>query len=143
MYVISSRLHMLRTFLGIGTHYFPILISLGRMQRIGSWYHSHSIIYRSTRYPLLLGGQRQCRFKARPLLLYVTVAGNRTTDPSISGQTPQPWGHFATTISMLSAITYGNDTELQLNTMLISKDILFYPGHNYILQTIYWLAKIW
>ena len=32
-------------------------ISLGRMQRTVSWCHSHRIIFRSARYPLLMDGQ--------------------------------------------------------------------------------------
>ena len=54
---------------------FHSLIFLDRMQRIFcSCSHSHSTSFRSTWYPLLLGGQRRCGFNACPRLLHVTSA---------------------------------------------------------------------
>ena len=56
------------------TPLFHDLIFLGRMQCIihaAEAIHTISI-FRSTRYPLLLGGQRQCRFKSCPRIIYMT-----------------------------------------------------------------------
>ena len=63
---------------------FHDLIFLRRMQRIIHATEAiHTIsIFRSTRYPLLLGGQRQCRFKSCPTILYVT-----SSVPGIEPQT--------------------------------------------------------
>ena len=57
------------------------LISLGRMQRIlRSCSHSHNTNFHSTWYPLLLGGQRWCGFKAYPRLLHMTDAAGIDTE---------------------------------------------------------------
>ena len=72
---------------------FHGLIFLGRMQRtIHAAEAIHTIsIFRSTRYPLLLGGQRQCRFKSCPRILYMTSV------PGIEPQTSRSQVQHLTT----------------------------------------------
>ena len=56
------------------THFLS-LVCTGRMWRnFCCWSHSHNTNCCSIWYPFLLGGQRQCRFKACPRLLHMTVA---------------------------------------------------------------------
>jgi hypothetical protein len=73
---------------------FHGFIFLGRMQCIihaAEAIHTISIFH-STRYPLLLGGQRQCRFKSCPRILYVT-----SSMPGIEPQTFRSQVQYLTT----------------------------------------------
>ena len=60
---------------------FYSLISLGRMQHFFcTCSHAHSTNFRSTWYPLLLGGQKHCGFKAYPRLSHMTKSNPRPLD---------------------------------------------------------------
>ena len=86
------------SFPGIGTHTFTVSSHWGESSAFAAHaiHTVHVSIFRSTRYPLLLGGQRQCGFKPCPRILHMTgAAGNRTPDPSLSGPTPQPTRPYA------------------------------------------------
>ena len=60
------------------------LISPRRMQSFRSWFNLHSISFRSTRYPLMLGGERQCRFKPCRMILYMTSVPGIEPQTSVS-----------------------------------------------------------
>ena len=60
-----SRLHNLHP--GIGTHSYTVSSPLGRIQRFfSSFSQSQLSIFRSTRYPSLLGGQRRYGMRSLP-----------------------------------------------------------------------------
>ena len=74
---------------GIGTHAFTVSSSWEECNTNKCSEAIYTIsIFRSTRYPLLLGRQSECGFKPCPRSLQMTGAAmNRTPDPWIAGPT--------------------------------------------------------
>jgi hypothetical protein len=81
----------------IGTHTFTVSFTWEECNAINAIEAIHTIsIFRSARYPLRMGGHRQCGFKACPMLRYLT--SKPEIEPhtlSLSGPTSYTLSHAA------------------------------------------------
>ena len=76
------------------THVQPTLYPPGTVQPFTAQpAHIDPTLDSCTRYPLLLGGQRQCRIRSLPKASTHDQLGNRTPDLSLSGPLPYQLGH--------------------------------------------------
>ena len=81
-----------------------------------------------TRYPLRLGGPRQCGIQSCLTLLHMPSTGNRTPDLLILSPTPYPLGHMLPSVLSCKHYTYMhslclNNIEWGINNSTCNKTI--------------------